>query len=335
MSPLRGYRAKRVNPESGKRGIVFSPQDGFQDLPVIISCGRCLGCRLERSRQWAVRCVHEASVHEANCFVTLTFKPEKINESGSLVKSDFQLFMKRLRNFACEYIFNGRAYVKRESELSSAGIRYFHCGEYGVVCRVCGLSKRQCRCKDFSAAVGRPHHHACIFGFDFEDKVQFTKDQDGIPLYRSAVLERLWSDGYASVGAVTFESAAYVARYVVKKFPLWKVDYAGKVAEYVTMSRRPGIAASWFKQFSGDVFPHDFVVVRGGKKCRPPRYYGRLLELADADKFARVVAAREAAARECSVRRKPNIYGKVSREVVKLECLKRRVVQLKRGRADA
>ena len=59
----------------------------------LLSCGKCIGCRLEYSRQWAVRMYHESQLHDLNCFLTLTYA-----ETGfSLVPRDFTLFMKRLR----------------------------------------------------------------------------------------------------------------------------------------------------------------------------------------------------------------------------------------------
>lgn len=98
--PITAWYSREVN-RSGKRSLVFSPRKAEQqDDPIQISCGQCIGCRLERSRQWAVRCLHEASLYEDNCFITLTFDDNhlfKRNNPASLDIRDFQLFMKRLR----------------------------------------------------------------------------------------------------------------------------------------------------------------------------------------------------------------------------------------------
>ena len=56
--------------------LLFSEQAArvegvFREL--FVKCGQCIGCRLERSRQWATRCMHEASLHDCNSFVTLTY----------------------------------------------------------------------------------------------------------------------------------------------------------------------------------------------------------------------------------------------------------------------
>ena len=104
--------------------------------------------------------------------------------------------------------------------------------------------------------------------------------RSGVRLYRSADLESLWPYGFSTIGDVTFESAAYVARYVLKKVTGNEAaeHYHGRIPEYVTMSRKPGIAYNWFRRYQSDVYPNDFVVIRGGVKCKPPRYYDNLYD---------------------------------------------------------
>ena len=248
--PLKGFRGP-----NGKwvQSIRHSPTR----VPLVIPCGQCRGCRLERSRQWAVRCLHEAQLWPRNCFITLTYAPEFLPPNGSLVLSHFQKFMKRLRK---KY---------------GANIRFFHCGEYG--------SKLQ-----------RPHYHACLFNFDFDDK-KLWKVKNGHKYYISESLSDLWPYGWSTVGAVSFESAAYVARYILKKVNgdlaenhYSTVDSDGVVGsrlpEYVTMSRRPGIAAGWFEKYGSDVYPSDQVIVRG-RACRPPRFYDNRLKMCDPSAF--------------------------------------------------
>lgn len=239
--PITAWRSQEGRGANGRWPLVFNKRDGYEDLEVQIPCGQCVGCRLDRSRQWAVRCIHEASLYKENCFITLTFNDENLI-SDSLNPRDFVLFMKRFR------------------KMYGAGIRFFHCGEYGSVNK-------------------RPHHHAIIFNFDFPDKI-FWKPNNGYPIYRSPSLEDLWPYGYSSIGAVTFESAAYVARYIMKKITGDDAvnHYRGRIPEYVTMSRRPGIAYEWFRRFKDDVFPNDYVVIRNNIKARPPRYYDNLYD---------------------------------------------------------
>jgi len=246
FNPLQGWRSKVAN-SSGRRGIVFNKNHGFKDLPVELPCGQCMGCRLEKSRQWAVRCVHEASMYDNNCFITLTYSNENLPADGSLHKKHFQDFMKRLR---------------KKYPTQPPGIRFFHCGEYGE-------------------QFNRPHYHACLFNFDFNDKELFAIRDDN-RLYVSEALSSLWPFGYCVIGDVTFESAAYVARYITKKVTGEKAaDHYGDLQpEYATMSRRPGIGKYWYDKFKSDLFPHDKVIVRG-KECTIPDYYYSLLEKDD------------------------------------------------------
>lgn len=249
--PLKGYRSRTVNP-SGKRSIVYNPNDGFTDLPVQIPCGQCVGCRLEHSRQWAVRCVHESKCHSANSFITLTFSDNYVYGSKSLVKSDFQKFMKRLRS-RIPY-----------------PIRYFHCGEYGEL-------------------LQRPHHHAIIFGYDFPDRKHFTT-RGGNPLYISQELAMLWPFGFSSIGEVNFETCAYVARYTLKKKtgPAAEDFYKDLQPPYNTMSLKPGIGKPWYDRFSSDVFPNDRLIIRNGIKCKPPKYYDSIYDLQNPDSMLQI-----------------------------------------------
>lgn len=221
-----------------------------------LPCGRCIGCRLERSRQWAMRCLHESSLSERNSFVTLTYDDDHLPAGGSLVYPDFQRFMKRLRKAA------------------GVPVRFFMCGEYGD-------------------ELGRPHYHALLFGLDFPDQY-YWKTVNGAKYYRSPSLEGLWRFGDSLVGALTFESAAYCARYCVKKVNGPDADdhYQGRAPEFAHMSLKPGIGARWLERWRSDVYPHDFVVVNG-KEVKPPKYYDRLFRRVEPDVFEDLQFLRE------------------------------------------
>lgn len=231
-------------------GFVADPGSKRVVKSLTFSCGYCIGCRIRRSQEWAIRCVHEASLHKHNSFITLTYNDKNLPVDRSVDVTHFQKFMKRLRKQA------------------SVPIRFFHCGEYGD-------------------KLGRPHYHACLFGYDFSDRKLF-KIKDDISLYTSEILKDLWQFGFSTVGDVTYQSAAYVSRYIMKKITGKKsaehyeyIDENGEIfnrkPEYITMSRRPGIASAWFDKYYSDVFPNDYVVVN--KKPRfPPKYYSKLLE---------------------------------------------------------
>lgn len=278
--------------------MIFSKIPRSDLEPVRLPCGQCIGCRLERSRQWAIRCVHEASLYERNCFITLTFNEEHLPKTGSLDKRDFQLFMKRLR------------------KKFGAGVRYFHCGEYGE-------------------KNNRPHYHACLFNFDFADRTLWSVRR-GISLYVSRDLQDLWPYGFSTVGDVTFESAAYVARYITKKVTgeLQSSHYekinetTGEIfqlkPEYVTMSRRKGIGNGWLEKYMSDVYPHDRVILRG-REMRPPKYYDGIFELADPHGMEEIRFKRS---REAKKHLKDATFERL-RDREKLQLI--RLQQLKRG----
>lgn len=267
FSPLKGFRSRVKHPVTGKRAFVFNPKDGLIDMPLTLACGQCVGCRLERSRQWAVRCVHEASQHDQNCYITLTYSDDNVPPGGSLSVRDHQLFLKRLRK-----------------ALRFRRIRFFLCGEYGE-------------------NTSRPHYHALIFGYDFPDREFWKHNPNGDKLYLSKMLDDLWGKGLTSVGDVTFQSAAYVARYIMKKVTGDEASLYYQVVdaetgevfdrqpEYVAMSRRGGIGRGWLDRFGPDIFPHDFVVMNNAK-FRPPRFYDSLWEQEHPQEFQRVRARR-------------------------------------------
>jgi len=186
--------------------------------------------------------MHEASLHEENAFVTLTYSDENLPEGGSLDRRAVPLFLKRLRK-----------------RIAPRRLRYFQVGEYGE-------------------KLGRPHYHALLFGYDFPDKVRISARKE-YPEWTSETLETTWGAGRCLVGSVNFESAAYAARYVTKKVTgdLAAAHYRGVEPEYATMSRQPGLGRGWFEQFGNEVYPNDRVISRG-HPGKPPRYYDSLLE---------------------------------------------------------
>lgn len=231
-------------------GISFVDK-GQTRSELALPCGQCVGCRLERSRQWAVRGMHEAQMHKKNCFVTLTYDDDHVPFDLSLNYLHYQQFMRKLRKVV-------------------GPVRFFMCGEYGE-------------------ENLRPHFHACLFGIDFPDKFHWRVSDAGSDSYRSPILEQIWTKGSSEIGEVNFKSVAYVARYIMKKVTgdlaeehyksvnVYTGEMYDRVPEFCQMSRRPGIGASWFAKYGSEVFPRDRVVVNG-HECAPPRYYYRLLK---------------------------------------------------------
>lgn len=272
--PLKGFVIGRDVVTGRKSVKVLSSLDasldssGFDSFP--IPCGRCIGCRLDYAHEWANRCLLESKYHTESCFVTLTyddFHVPRVVKNGemfySLSKRDFQLFIKRLR----------RRYPDKR-------IRFFGCGEYGD-------------------QTFRPHYHIILFGHMFDDLVPLESSRTGHPMWSSQQLYDLWSmssrselsSGVAPAGRCVvqesvYDACSYIARYVLKKQTgLDKDFYSSRGIEppFLLMSRRPGIGRQFYDDHP-DIFDSDFVHVStfdGGKKFRPPKYFGRLLANTD------------------------------------------------------
>lgn len=239
------------------KGVYLKNCPPGQDRGVAVPCGRCIGCRIEYARQWAVRCMHEAKVTEENMFITLTYDDDSMpwvcDEVGllrrTLSKRDIQNFLKRLRKMVAP---------KR--------IRYLISGEYGET-------------------FGRPHYHGIIFGHEFADKKLLRNGTN--KLYTSDQLQEAWGNGFSNFGGVTFDSANYVAKYVLKKIKGDKEaeHYGGREKEFMLMSRVPPIGSSWLERFGTDVYPSDQVIVRG-RDTRPPRAYDKWYEKNNPEGYA-------------------------------------------------
>lgn len=267
----------------------------------IIPCGKCLGCRMQYSREWANRCMLELDYHDSAYFVTLTYNDYHVRRSFyadpstgeaipalTLCKRDSQLFLKRLRE-----------------RYERDHIRFFMCGEYG-------------------SATWRPHMHYILFGLHLDD-LTLVGQRRGNNVYRSPSLERVWSEdyyigsldgetcvtplaedncplkcdfrskcskdicpmrriGFVEVMEVSWAACAYVARYIMKKQkgPDGTKFYQdhGLEPPFTLMSRKPGIARQWYEDHPG-IDEYEYINVKtekGGLKFTPPHYLLSLFE---------------------------------------------------------
>lgn len=235
-------------------------------------CGQCVECRLKYSREWGLRAVHEASGHDENCMVDLTYADEFLPRHGSLDVKAPVLFLKRLRK-----------------SIEPKKVRYMYAGEYGE-------------------DNGRPHYHFILFGHDFVDKVDTgRKSAKGFPLFGSAALSKLWTFGLSNVGQMSFESAAYIARYIMKKSTgkkAHKYNVDAGTGELIEIEREffrmstgsrkgeHGLGFDWFERWYKDVYHHDGCSLRG-RMVKPPRRYDEWLRLRDAAALEVCKARRE------------------------------------------
>lgn len=229
-------------------------EDPFVDA-ALIPCGRCMECRLEYSRQWANRQMLEAATTSNNWFLTLTYDDEHLpkNSKGypTLVKTDVKKFMKDLR----EYWFY---------HYGITGIRFFAAGEYG----------------DTS---GRPHYHINMFNLPIQD-AEFLFQKNNKPYFDSKIIDKIWNKGFVVIGELNWDTAAYVARYVVKKAKGATSSVYQELdiqPEFCQMSTHPGIARMYYDANKDTIYKYDKITVPGGKRVRPSHYYDKLYDIDD------------------------------------------------------
>lgn len=220
------YLHPKVAEKRGHHVSIFAPMvkmngEAYLSDPLAIPCGSCVGCRMDRAREWKVRCCHEKELYPDDHvhFVTLTYDDAHlpINENGEpyINRRDFQLFMKRLR-------------FKNNQEY-----RYFGCMEYGE-------------------HGHRPHAHAILFGALPLVPVDYKKST-------SPWLDDAWTDfsgdrkprGSVIVEPCNENTIAYVAGYVEKKQcdPMF---YQYPVKPFLMMSTKPSIGSHHIRSLDGD-----------------------------------------------------------------------------------
>lgn len=245
------YRPVTAFKPLGGGSILFAERGDCREIS--IPCGWCIGCRIDKREEWAIRCLLESQLHKVNSFVTLTYDEAHYPADGSLYYPDFQLFVRKLRRRGLRF-------------------RFFVAGEYGE-------------------ELSRPHWHCLLFGCEFVDRVVCNSINAKQKVYTSALLAECWPHGFHSIGDVTYESCRYTAAYCMKKFvgPRAEDHYSrvdpstGEIIrvapEMCRMSLKPGIAFPWLQKFHSDIYEteYDAVIVKGQMK-RVPRYFGDVLD---------------------------------------------------------
>lgn len=302
--PLKAHQTTR-----GEKATIYAAENAYLFKNLLgrhfeVPCGKCSGCRRTQALNFATRCMHEASQHRYNSYITLTYDDKNLPTDLSLRHEHFVTFMKALRNrlsresrnllsdenpevsIHCSYAASPHRLIPQIQTLGAIPPHFYMAGEYGSL-------------------YGRPHYHAILFGIAFPDRTYHGRTKAGHKLYKSDTLARLWPRGYSSIGDVTFASAAYIARYVTKKRtgdgnrenyeiidPETGEIYFRK-KEYNQMSRNPGLGKEWFNQFNSDYIHQDKIRLIDGREVKPPRYYDKQLKRLDRDIYEHTKHARE------------------------------------------
>lgn len=270
----------------GTNNYIYPHYLEYQQIP----CGNCMPCRLNYSKQWAIRSVLESTLWEENYFVTFTYNEDNLPRrdeftdqwgyswydegncwNGYLKDTDMTKLLKDVREYW-------------RTHFNHTGIRFYYCGEYGT--------------QNF-----RPHFHALMFNFPIKPQLlKFYKNTpDGNQLYTCPLLEKIWGKGFVVIGQFTWETAAYTARYVTKK---WKgetspIHYGilGQEPEFCRMSRMPGIAKPYFDKHKEQIYSLDEIVLKTTKQkvlsLKPPKYYDKLYDIEYPEDMQRIKALRK------------------------------------------
>lgn len=238
---------------------------GHHYTPIQIPCGKCMACRINKASEWATRIMLEAKVHPKDTcfFVTLTYCDDELvyvdDVDGStrptLVPQHLTKFMKDLRRYY-------------EYHYCWTGIRFFSVGEYGSL-------------------YLRPHFHVILFGFPLFDKKIFCIRHKQ-PVYHVPVLDKVWGKGFVECTPLTYESAAYVARYTQKKVNgfITQAHYGNLEPEFLRMSRNPGIGRTYFDFYNDVIYETDSIpIIKKGKvsEVKPSKYYDKLFDIENPD----------------------------------------------------
>lgn len=300
----------------------------IQEIP----CGKCIGCRLDYSKTWATRAMLEASQWEENYFITLTYddkhKPynwkmadketgqiwvDDGSWKGTLNPEDWKKFMYRLRT---EY---ARKYNHR-------GIRFMAAGEYGENTK-------------------RPHMHAIMFNMPIPAeelkvyKQTYTKDF----LYTWEWLTNIWGKGNVIIAEVTWNTCAYVARYMCKKQkgPGSSEYYAknGQIPEFMRMSNRPGIARKYYEEHKKEIYNQDELIVTGRngkvKSIKPPKYFDNLFSKENPEILEEIKERRSEACKHSEkLKGKQTTLKKARRLETEERSIQRRTTALKRNHLE-
>lgn len=246
----------------------------------LLGCGSCFGCRMEYSKQWALRCMLEASYYERNYFVTLTYDDYHLPsgqfldfggevKDTSLCREDLVKFIKRFRQHCVEHY-------------NHDGVRVFYCGEYGSL-------------------TDRPHYHIIFFNCPAIDLTFYKRSPEGGYYYHSKDIYDTWRDrdkvsiGFHTVSELNYNMCAYTARYMLKKqkgqsvkdrlFAFDNVsdtDLQLRSNVFCGMSLKPGIGRRYYDEHKDQIYDTDQILYNDEFKAycaKPPRYFDKLYDI--------------------------------------------------------
>lgn len=243
----------------------------------IIPCRKCIGCKLDYSRDWANRGYLEIKNSKHNYFVTITYDDEHLPMLEEIETKDGITYTKTeewkgvlIPQHLQKFIHDIRQYYKRK--YNHDGIKYLSCGEYGT-------------------KNGRPHYHIIFFNLPLEtEKFYNTKLIEHNYYSQHETIEKYWKRGFSYVGTANWNTIAYVSRYVTKKLYGNNAEderaQKGQIPEFIRMSK--GIGKQYWEENKEKILQTDTITIRNTKgvyQTKPPRYFYRLLEKENSEMY--------------------------------------------------
>ena len=283
----RDQSAKYVIASHKLEHVNYKGQSYYESID--IPCGKCIGCRLEYSKQWANRIMLESKTSNNIWGINLTYNNDNIPikhpidlETGEVITSiecptlkekDVQDFLKRLR-------------MNMFRKYGTKSIRYAYAGEYG--------EQRQ-----------RPHYHLIVFNCPIKDLKEVRKSKKNFPMYESEEISKTWGKGLVTINEVSWDYSAYVARYIMKKQKgqgsKEYYDSIGREKEYFRTSRRPGLGKEYYNLNKDKIYDTDEIFL--GKrdkvlKLKPAKYYDKLFDVEDHERMQEIKENRRKSAED-------------------------------------
>lgn len=246
----------------------------------IIPCRKCIGCKLDYSRDWANRGYLESKKSDNNHFITLTYNDENLPMLDEITTENGITYTKTddwkgvlVPDHLTKFIHDIRQYFYRKNGLKNT--KYLACGEYGT-------------------ENGRPHYHIIFFGLPLNAEDFYnTKIIDKNYFSQHKLIEKYWDRGFSYVSTATWNTIAYVSRYVTKKLYGNNADderaQKGQIPEFIRMSK--GIAKEYWEKNKDSILKTDSITIRNAKgvhQTKPPRYFYRLLEKEDREMYQEI-----------------------------------------------
>lgn len=251
----------------------------------VIPCRKCIGCKLDYSRDWANRGYLESKKYKNNYFITLTYDDDHLPMDEEITTSQGVTYTKtddwkgNLRpEHLKKFIHNIRQYYYRKN--GKTGIKYIACGEYG--------SKNE-----------RPHYHIIFFDCPFETEEMYNArliDQEYY--WQNKIIEKYWERGLSNVSVANWNTIAYVCRYITKKLYGNNAEdtraQKGQIAEFIRVSK--GIGKEYWEENKEKILETDSITIRNNKgvhTTKPPRYFNRLLKKENPEIYETIKVKRE------------------------------------------